>query len=1504
MSEFEVTRLYATIVPKLSKNFESDLNRQIQRAQQRIKPTVTFGLKVNQRSVQSVANQLNHIARDRQAAIKVGLAGEKLAAGKLTHLARKRNSDVKVNLISAIAQAKVDNLARDRTVKLKVDLDKNNLSGVRQGIGGIASGAGGVASGIGAGVKGIGQLSNVGLEAIAGGIEGMGFAFGRMSDVAGIAGVALTGVARIMKGVASVGMSAAQGTAAFGAAMAEAAATAGVTLVVGAIVAALLGFVAAIAVATLATVGFAIAAVFAGAVVAAFSVAVGGIAIAATSVMGALGALGGALLVVGLALAPLMEAFSEFMSVEKEAAKESNTAAGGMKKQAAAIAASAGALRSANTAVRNAQQGVQDAQRGIILAQRGVDDAQRAVRDSGERLTDSIRNQQRAREGLNQAEERARRNLEDLRRLARDASGENEDAELRLIRAREELAAINPVDNDLTDYREKLRAVERAERDVADTRQDGADAVKDYEKERKKGVKGSDEVISAQDRLVQANRDVRDSSEAASDAHLRLRDAEYQVTKAVNEHREAELRLQDAMLDRAEAGRKHNDVLINGADAADTSTSAQRKLKKMLGELTAEGVAFFEVMKSGWSWVKRLSAIAQRAFLPGLTEAFKSMKTLAPVVEKGVDRMGKTLGRVATNFGKWFGSSEGAKVFDTLFKAADGALKIMGDTGLEMTKILLPALAQLMRDGEPVLKALGGALIVIAQGFAILFREMGTAENVKSMSTIVRGFGVIIGDLIAIFAKFMTVSMMALARDMPAMIDGVSRLAQGFFDMLKALMSSGLVAGFARFMGLIGEALTVMANNGTIQLIGEAMGEMLVVLGQGIKDLASNEDVQRSLLTFVRMLPGLIAEFLKYLPVLMEAIFLFANIAVRITKLLSPEIIGALMIGMYTVIGLITSLLVIVILIKDKWREAWTAMTNVFNFFMGIVGPQLKWIAENVFGWLKPLAKAIGLFGDGEDAKKANDLTTAIDGTGVAALSAEGKFAGLEGQLVGVNSQFDLATTKSLTLGDAVDQLRNKMSAEAAAAQQNATVTQTWKTRKDELSKSIQANGTQIAGNTVEAIKNRDAFKLATQASYDRMLADIKSGVPMQQAIDRHRDRTNALKDEFGKSKIAKDETDKLVKKYGEVPKDISTLLKTLGYDDVDKKLKEILIQQQAGRIGTNGKPQGLVEAKRIYEKQERIAFMADGGAVRGPGGGRADKVPAMLSNGEFVQPTHIVKHYGRGVMEALRSRAIPKDMLIKYPKYAKGGLVDWPFTVDLRKGYIPKLESAAGDAGNLVGSGGSGTAGGFQNMFNWIKSKVPGANLTSGLRPGDPGYHGRGRAIDLTFNDGSERRGGGMAAKAFNLIKTTFMKNIKELIWDFAKGNAVWNGQNHFFSGGGAGPGTHNDHIHWAMKQGGLVSGAGGEQTDRILRMLSNGEFVMSAAATKAIGPRNLAAANQLGSRSTSSTPRGTLGIGNHFDQGGQPNFVDQSRNVQMDVYVTEPAHADLVVHRVNSLM
>lgn len=88
----------------------------------------------------------------------------------------------------------------------------------------------------------------------------------------------------------------------------------------------------------------------------------------------------------------------------------------------------------------------------------------------------------------------------------------------------------------------------------------------------------------------------------------------------------------------------------------------------------------------------------------------------------------------------------------------------------------------------------------------------------------------------------------------------------------------------------------------------------------------------------------------------------------------------------------------------------------------------------------------------------------------------------------------------------------------------------------------------------------------------------------------------------------------------------------------------------------------------------------ADGGHVKGPGTGTSDSVPAMLSNGEFVQTEKAVNHYGLDFMEAIRSLSFPKQAM---QRFAKGGLVSTQRVAQAQRfatGGLVRSAQAGGD--------------------------------------------------------------------------------------------------------------------------------------------------------------------------------------------------------------------------------
>ncbi len=120
--------------------------------------------------------------------------------------------------------------------------------------------------------------------------------------------------------------------------------------------------------------------------------------------------------------------------------------------------------------------------------------------------------------------------------------------------------------------------------------------------------------------------------------------------------------------------------------------------------------------------------------------------------------------------------------------------------------------------------------------------------------------------------------------------------------------------------------------------------------------------------------------------------------------------------------------------------------------------------------------------------------------------------------------------------------------------------------------------------------------------------------------------------------------------------------------------------------------------------------------------------------------------------------------------------------------------------SGGSGGHGGPGDSGRWRGMWDMVDRQFPSANLHSAYRPGaitatgNPSYHGKGRAIDITPR-----------MDIFNWIKANFGARTKELIYSPAGNNQVHNGKDHYYSG--ITRSNHWDHIHWAMQRGGIVN-------------------------------------------------------------------------------------------------
>jgi phage-related protein len=199
------------------------------------------------------------------------------------------------------------------------------------------------------------------------------------------------------------------------------------------------------------------------------------------------------------------DAFSAGVKAQENAAKDAE--------------AHAKAVASAQKAQVTAARSVVDAERGISTAERGVKTAQKETLDAQKALTRARRD--------------AKTEIDDLNRaLGRTALNE-ESAAIAVAEAQKELYKVFMDPN--SDAIERARAqnsVKQALADQQDTIRKTQELQEQANEANAKGVEGSDQVVSAKERVESAAQGEIDAQQSLADANLRLTDAQQALTEA------------------------------------------------------------------------------------------------------------------------------------------------------------------------------------------------------------------------------------------------------------------------------------------------------------------------------------------------------------------------------------------------------------------------------------------------------------------------------------------------------------------------------------------------------------------------------------------------------------------------------------------------------------------------------------------------------------------------------------------------------------------------------------------------------------------------------------------------------------------------------------------------------------------------------------------------------------------------------------------------------------
>ncbi len=151
--------------------------------------------------------------------------------------------------------------------------------------------------------------------------------------------------------------------------------------------------------------------------------------------------------------------------------------------------------------------------------------------------------------------------------------------------------------------------------------------------------------------------------------------------------------------------------------------------------------------------------------------------------------------------------------------------------------------------------------------------------------------------------------------------------------------------------------------------------------------------------------------------------------------------------------------------------------------------------------------------------------------------------------------------------------------------------------------------------------------------------------------------------------------------------------------------------------------------------------------------------------------------------------------MLTQLPVKFAGGLAD-------------KVKSLMGSQESSMANGTPGSGVGLGRMGELLQAVLPGARVTSGLRPGARtagfgavSFHALGRALDIGAG------GGRSLSQIWDVLNAAYGSQSQELLYTPKGGNQILRGGKR---GGTSGvtAANHYSHVHWAMANGGVIPG------------------------------------------------------------------------------------------------
>ncbi|MGI5179546.1 hypothetical protein ACQEVZ_24765 [Dactylosporangium sp. CA-152071] len=1147
---------------------------------------------------------------------------------------------------------------------------------------------------------------------------------------------------------------------------------------------------------------------------------------AAASAAAAIGGIGAAAViaapsvgVLALAFGGIGGAVKALSNAQAEQAKTGNTAV----QQQRSLASSSDQVRSAVASLANTRANAADQQRRSLQQ---IADAERAVTRAQEAAT-------RAQESLNDAREAERRSQEDTAQALKRNAVDQAKAATQVAELQRQLASFGGENT--------ANALAEAQEQAEELAITGRRLAADQERDRKTGIDGSKRVLEAQRSLAEAQQKVTDAVRAEGEARL----------QAASQARQAAFQIAQGQAAITAAQRAAGAAL---SATASTAGSALDKLDDELRTLPLSGQRFARFIFGLKPDLDRLRASASDGLLPG---AEAGIRRLLPYMDGLTDYVGELadeLGRTADRAGRALTSPFWSRFFTLVGNEGVPTLRGL----VTVTGNVAVGIAGMVQAFIPFERSMGRGLINLTDRFANFSQGMSTN---KGFQEFIRYASVEGPRVVATIGELIRVGVRIGQAYAPvgSVVLGVLRGITAGLNAIPLPVLTGLVIGITAY-----KAATLLAAG--------AQGLLNSGLLTGAARMITFGSVTTTTMTQAGAIPSTTTAATRAINAMSGAIggpFVLALTAAAVTigyfvsqnqkaKQEAQALTSAL--GDYgrafkEGVNPATVENAKAILAQNEKLRGLVELTQQAGISSQTLAAGLNGEVAARDEVTKAIQNQIDLAylekafqsGEAHEAterriKDLEALQKAFDSTNANAAEAARLASGLAAEQKKANGVFDEASPTVKTLADSYKILASAQSstadkaralkdaedllfgsaraADEAAENQAKALLNTNKVL--EVRENLTGKGAKTLDlNTEAGQRLRDSLKDQLAAINATFRARVADGESIESATKKHDEEVEALKKNATQHGINGKAVQNLIDIYGKVPPSKSTDVTISGIDATKAQLDELLVYQTALREGIS-----LSTARgRLHpdvtspggKGNSRGSLLAAGGPVVGPGTGTSDDVPAAeratgarywLSNGEFVQKTAAVQHYGTGFMHAVNDLKFPKAAA---RTYAAGGLVQgfltehYPFPATTKTTRIPTREEVAaavaikGIAGAWPSSPSAqrGDSGVWKAVLALIKSGPGGGTFGNAYRPGDPKWHGSGRAIDwMGFNQ--DALATYLAAhRPLELIHRTRTR-------DYAYTRGVNKG-----SFNNALMEQHRNHIHVALRAGGLVGAA-----------------------------------------------------------------------------------------------